>query len=166
MRFIADVIGHKANESPGDSLRRYFSNEFYEDHCRVYKKRPVYWLFTSGKQQAFQCLVYLHRYNADTLGRMRADYVIPLQGKLQGRLTALTEEVARAGSTAQRKQAQKALDLIDKKIRELAVFEDQLRTCADKRIELDLDDGVKLNYSKFGDLLAEVKAVTGGASDD
>jgi len=153
MKFVADVLGAKTNESPKDSIRRYLANDFYKYHCQTYKKRPIYWLFSSGKNQAFECLVYLHRYNADTLGRMRADYVIPLQGKLQGRLTALTEDVASAGSTAQRKQTQKALDLIAKKIRELATFDDQLRTYADKRIELDLDDGVKVNIRKFGTLI-------------
>lgn len=151
--FVAKALGAKTNESSRDTIRRYLTDDFYKDHCQTYKKRPIYWLFASGKQRAFQCLVYLHRYNADSLGRMRADYVIPLQGKLQGRLTTLTEEVARAGSTAQRKQAQKALDLINKKIRELAVFDDQLRSYADKRIELDLDDGVKVNIRKFGTLI-------------
>lgn len=153
LAFVANALGAKANESSRDAIRRYFADDFYKDHCQTYKKRPIYWLFSSGKQRAFQCLVYLHRYNADTLGRMRADYIIPLQGKLQGRLTALTEEVARAVSTAQRKQAQKTLDLIDKKIRELAAFDDQLRSYADKRIKLNLDDGVKVNIQKFGALI-------------
>jgi hypothetical protein len=153
LSFLAKALGAKANESPRDLIRHYLVDNFYKDHCQTYKKRPIYWLFSSGKQRAFQCLVYLHRYHTETLSRMRADYVIPLQGKLQGRLAALTEEVARAGSTAQRKQAQKALDLIDKKIRELAAFDDQLRSYADKRIELNLDDGVKDNIRKFGTLI-------------
>lgn len=153
IRFIASGLEPNSEDPARQIIRRYLSNRFYKKHCQAYKRHPIYWHFSSGKHQAFQCLVYLHRYNAETLGRMRADYVIPLQGKLQGRLATLAEEVARAGSTAQRKQAQKAFDLIDKKIRELAVFDDQLRSYADKRIELDLDDGVKVNIRKFGTLI-------------
>ena len=150
LRFVADALGPKKNETARDTIRRYFSNDFYKDHCQTYKKRPIYWLFSSGKHQAFQCLVYLHRYNADTLGRIRTEYVTPLHGKMRARLAHLEEERDHAASAAATKAAQKAIDTLTKKIDELATFDDQLRHYADQRIELDLDDGVKVNIQKFG----------------
>lgn len=153
LSFVAEALDPKQDEKPRDTIRRYFSDQFYKDHCQTYKKRPIYWKFSSGKHKAFECLIYLHRYNPEMLGRMRSEYVIPLQGKLQGRQTALTQEIASATSTAQRKQAQKALDTTEKKIRELATFDDQLRNFADQKIPLDLDDGVKVNIRKFGTLI-------------
>lgn len=133
---------------------------------QTYKKSLIYWLFSSGKQKAFQCLVYLHRYNEGTLARMRTEYVTPLQGKLFARVSNLQDEIAAAPSTAARNRLQKQLDIAKKKQTELATFDDLLRHYADQRIHLDLDDGVKVNYGKFGELLAEVKVVTGGSSDD
>ena len=76
--FLADNLGRKASESPEETIRRYLADKFFKDHLQTYKKRPIYWLFSSGKQGAFQALVYLHRYNAGTLSRLRAEYVIPL----------------------------------------------------------------------------------------
>jgi hypothetical protein len=150
LQFVAGALGPKKNETPRDTIRRYLSKDFYKDHCTTYKKRPIYWLFSSGKQQAFQCLVYLHRYNADTLGRIRTEYVTPLHGKMRARLANLEDERDQASSTAASKQAQKAIDALTKKLDELATFDDNLRHYADQRIELDLDDGVKVNIQKFG----------------
>jgi type II restriction/modification system DNA methylase subunit YeeA len=166
MAWLAESLGTRGNETPEETIRRYVSASFYKDHLQTYKKRPIYWLFSSGKQGAFQCLVYLHRYNEATLSRMRAEYVTPLQGKLSARATNLQDEVNAAPSTAARNKLQKQLDTTKKKQAELAAFDDLLRHYADQRISLDLDDGVKVNYGKFGNLLAEVKAVTGGAGDD
>jgi type II restriction/modification system DNA methylase subunit YeeA len=160
------AVGKKASETPEETLRRYLSDKFFKDHLQTYKKRPIYWLFSSGKQGAFQALVYLHRYHEGTLARMRNEYVIPLAGKIAGRIEFLEQEVANAPSTAARTKAQKTLDALRKKQAELAAYDEQLRHYADLRIALDLDDGVKVNYGKFGNLLAEVKAVTGGSADD
>ena len=128
----------------------------------MYKRRPIYWLFSSGKQRAFQCLVYLHRYHEGTLARMRTEYVIPLQGKIATRIDQVADDIAAASSTAYRKKLEKERETLRKQHVELQAFDEQLRHYADRRIRLDLDDGVKVNYGKFGDLLADVKAVTGG----
>lgn len=165
MAFLADNLGRKASESPEQAIRRYLADKFFKDHLQTYKKRPIYWLFSSGKQGAFQTLVYLHRYNAGTLSRLRAEYVVPLTGKMQGKIEQLEQDVAASSSTAQRNKLSKQLEKLRKQHMELLAYDEQLRHYADQRITLDLDDGVKVNYGKFGDLLAEVKAVTGGKGD-
>lgn len=157
---------HFIEESLGKGLRKYFLTDFYKDHLQTYKKRPIYWLFSSGKERAFQCLVYLHRYHEGTLARMRTEYVIPLQGKIAARIEQLASETQKASSTSQRKTLEKERDKLLKHQTELRAFDEKLRHYADQRIKLDLDDGVKVNYGKFGDLLAEVKAVTGGTDED
>ena len=119
-------------------------------------------MFSSGKQKAFQCLVYLHRYNEGTLARMRTKYVVPLQGKLNARIEQLESDIPASGSTSHRKKLETERNKLIKQREELQLFDEQLRNRADQRITLDLDDGVKVNYGKFGDLLAEVKAITGG----
>ncbi len=162
LKFIAENLSAKHGESPRDTIRRYLSNSFFKDHLQTYKKRPIYWLFSGGKYGAFECLVYLHRYNESTLSRMRNEYVTPLQGKLTARVDYLISEKGKATSTSAENKIQKQLDTLKKKRTELAVFDDELRHLADKRIKLDLDDGVKVNYGKFGNLLAGVKKVTGG----
>ena len=154
LTFLAGNLSPKKNESSRDTIRSYVCDKFFKDHLQKYKKRPIYWLFSSGKQKAFQCLVYLHRYNEGTLSRMRSEYVIPLQGKIATRLDKLGGDIQAATSTAQSKR-------LEKERAELLAFDEKLRHYADMRISLDLDDGVKVNYGKFGDLLAEVKAVHG-----
>jgi len=161
LKFVADSLSPKSGETPRETIRRYISTQFFKDHLQTYKKRPIYWLFSSGKQRAFECLVYLHRYNEATLSRMRNEYVTPLQGKFAARADFLTGEIDAAASTSARNKLQKQLDTLKKKQVELAAFDDLLRHYSDLRISLDLDDGVKVNYGKFGNLLAEVKTVTG-----
>ncbi len=165
LRFIADSLGYDQAEAPRESVRHYLVNSFYKGHLSTYKKRPIYWLFSSGKQKAFQCLVYLHRYHEGTLARMRTEYVIPLQGKLSHRIEQLAGDITAATSTSHRRKLEKERDTLVKQRTELAAFDEKLRHYADQRIPLDLDDGVKVNYAKFGDLLAEVKAVTGGGEE-
>jgi hypothetical protein len=166
MAWLAESLGTKAGETPDETVRRYLTDKFYKDHLQTYKKRPIYWLFSSGKQGAFQALVYLHRYHEGTLARLRAEYVVPLTGKIQSRIDMLEKDAAAAASTAARNKLVKEVEKLKKKHVELLAYDEQLRHHADMRITLDLDDGVKVNYGKFGNLLAEVKAVTGGASDD
>ena len=161
LTFLANNLSPKKDESSRETLRRYLCDKFFKDHLKTYKKRPIYWLFSSGKQKAFQCLVYLHRYNEGTLARMRSEYVIPLQGKMAARLETLQGDIRTATSTAQARRLDKERAKLDKQQAELRAFDDKLRHYADRRIRLDLDDGVKVNYGKFGDLLADVKAVHG-----
>jgi hypothetical protein len=165
MEWLADSLGRKAGESADETIRRYLSTSFYKDHLQTYKKRPIYWLFSSGKQKAFECLVYLHRYNEGTLSRMRMEYVVPLQSRMQARIDKLTDDINSATSSAQQKAMQKRKDKLTKQLEELRRFDETLRPYADQRIALNLDDGVKANYGKFGSLLADVKVITGGKED-
>lgn len=166
LTWLADSLGRKDDESADAAIRRYISTTFYKDHLQTYKKRPIYWLFSSGKEKAFEALVYLHRYNEGTLARMRTEYVVPLSGKIRDRIETLTADSTKTTSTAQLKRIEKDLVKLNKKLEELKHFDEKLRHYADQRISIDLDDGVKVNYGKFGNLLAEVKAVTGGKADD
>ncbi|OYU71398.1 MAG: hypothetical protein CFE28_16210 [Alphaproteobacteria bacterium PA2] len=150
----------KAGE-PRAALRSYLSKQFYKDHLQTYKNRPIYWLFSSGKQKAFEALVYLHRYNEGTLARMRTVYVTPLMGKLQQRVDDLDAEIAVSASSAEKTRKTREKDKLLKQVSELRVFDEELRHLADQRIELDLDDGVKVNYGRFGNLLAAKDKVCG-----
>ncbi|BCX74281.1 BREX-1 system adenine-specific DNA-methyltransferase PglX [Acinetobacter sp. Tol 5] len=161
MQWLAESLDKKANETAEDTIRRYLASKFYKDHMQTYKKRPIYWLFSSGKQGAFQALVYLHRYNESTLARMRTEYVMPLISKMAAYANSLETAKENSDSAAEIKRIEKKLQDLHKQQAELSSFEEKLRHYADQRITLDLDDGVKVNYGKFGDLLAEVKAVTG-----
>ena len=161
LTFLAANLSPNKNESSRETLRRYLCDKFFKDHLQTYKNRPIYWLFSSGKQRAFQCLVYLHRYNDGTLSRMQTEYVIPLQGKIASRIDQLKDDAEKATSTSHRRKLEKERDSFLKQQTELHAFDEKLRHYADQRISLDLDDGVKVNYGKFGDLLAEVKAVCG-----
>ena len=161
MLWLAESLDKKASETAEDTIRRYLASKFYKDHMQTYKKRPIYWLFSSGKQGAFQALVYLHRYNESTLARMRTEYVMPLISKMSAMANSLESEIENSDSAAEIKRKEKELQNLHKQQAELSSFEEKLRHYADQRISLDLDDGVKVNYGKFGDLLAEVKAVTG-----
>jgi type II restriction/modification system DNA methylase subunit YeeA len=161
LTFLAGNLFPKKNESSHETIRRYLCTKFFKDHLKTYKKRPIYWLFSSGKQKAFECLVYLHRYNESTLARMRTEYVTPLTGKFATYAEQLENQIENAPSTAETNRLKKELTVLEKKLVELREFDAKLKHFADRRINLDLDDGVKVNYGKFGDLLAEVKAITG-----
>ncbi|MBB1228674.1 BREX-1 system adenine-specific DNA-methyltransferase PglX [Pantoea pleuroti] len=169
LEFIAEslclyAMSPKKGESALDTIRRYLSTRFWKDHLKMYKKRPIYWLFSSGKEKAFECLVYLHRYNDATLARMRTQYVVPLLARYQANIDRLNEQVDGA-SGGEATRLKRDRDNLSKKFNELRSFDDRLRHYADMRISIDLDDGVKVNYCKFGDLLADVKAITGNAPE-
>ena len=166
LAFVAESLEAKKSEHPRETIRRYFAGDFYKHHLQTYKNRPIYWLFSSGKQGAFEALVYVHRYNEGTLSRMRTEYVVPLLGKMNGRLGMLADVIATATSTKQRKDAEKEKDKLAKQLAEIQAFDERLNHFASQRITLDLDDGVKVNYGKFGDLLAAVKKVCGKAEED
>ncbi|WCP62550.1 BREX-1 system adenine-specific DNA-methyltransferase PglX [Escherichia coli] len=169
LEFIAEslclyAIKPKKGESALETIRRYLSTQFWKDHMKMYKKRPIYWLFSSGKEKAFECLVYLHRYNDATLSRMRTEYVVPLLARYQANIDRLNDQLdeASGGETTRLKRER---DSLIKKFSELRSYDDRLRHYADMRISIDLDDGVKVNYGKFGDLLADVKAITGNSPE-
>jgi type II restriction/modification system DNA methylase subunit YeeA len=165
LTFLADNLSPQKNESSRETLRRYINDKFFKDHLRTYKKRPIYWLFSSGKQKAFQAIVYLHRYNEGTLARMRTKYVIPLQGMIAARIEQRDADILAMTASSHRKRLEKERDTLVKQRAELQKYDELLRHHADQRIKLDLDDGVKVNYGRFGDLLAEVKAVTGSETE-
>jgi type II restriction/modification system DNA methylase subunit YeeA len=167
LEFVAEslclhALKPKKGEGAMDTVRRYFSTQFFKDHCKTYKKRPIYWLFSSGKEKAFECLVYLHRYNEGTLSRLRTEYVTPLMGKYEHMLNHLADKLVDATSSEKR-DIEKEQKSLTKKQAELRTFDEQLKHYAEMRITLDLDDGVKANYGKFGNLLADVKAIHGSA---
>ena len=171
LAFIAENLGQKPGESSLETIRRYLAEGFYADHLQTYKKRPIYWLFSSGKKKAFQALVYLHRYHPGTLGRMRSHYVQPLIGKLQAQYDAAqsaSEDLN--ASTSEKKRRTLNAKKLKEQLDELLEFDKRLHHYAHKGISLDLDDGVKVNYGKFsdpaiGDILAKVKEITGGKDD-
>ena len=127
MAWLAESLGTKGSETPDETIRRYLADKFFKDHLQTYKRRPIYWLFSSGKQGAFQALVYLHRYNEGTLARMRAEYVVPLIAKVMSRLDMLDKDVAAASSAAARTKLQKQIESLRKKQLELLAYDEKLR---------------------------------------
>ena len=154
LRFIADALGGKG--SARDVIRSYFINDFYADHLKVYQKRPIYWLFESGKKNGFKCLVYMHRYQPDTIARIRTDYVHEQQSRYRTAIADLESRIAGAG-TGERVKLTKRLDVLRAQAEELRVYEEKIHHLADQMIKIDLDDGVRVNYAKFQDVLAKIK---------
>ncbi|MCB9789989.1 hypothetical protein H6762_03320 [Candidatus Nomurabacteria bacterium] len=146
--FVASAIGKKGNEIALDTIRRYMFKDFYKDHVQKYKKKPIYWMFSSGKENAFNALVYLHRYNKNTVARLRTEYLHKLQGKYEGELNTLEQQQSNA-------KTDKAKKLLIKKLEEFRKYDELLRDIADKEIHLDLDDGVDVNYDKLKSILAK-----------
>jgi len=154
LKFIADTLGGKG--SPREIIRTYFSNSFYADHCKTYQKRPIYWLFDSGKKNGFKCLIYMHRYAKDTIARIRTDYVHEQQARYRTAIEGLESRIATAG-TSERVKLNKQLATFQAKAEELHDYEEKIHHYADAMIDIDLDDGVKANYAKFADVLAKIK---------
>lgn len=156
--FIAEVLGKKSNEGSRETIRRYFANEFFKEHCKMYKKRPIYWLFTSGKNKAFNCLVYQHRIDKNLLSKMRIDYVQPLQNKLEmEKLDIMKDLDSGILKGIDKKKKNDRLKIVEKQIEELKIYHEKLKHMADQQIEIDLDDGVVHNHGLFGDLVAKIK---------
>lgn len=154
LKFIADALGGKG--APREIIRSYFINDFFADHCKTYQKRPIYWLFDSGKKNGFKALVYLQRYQRDLLARMRTDYVHEQQERYRTQLSHLADALEHA-SGADKVRLTKQQKKLQDQSRELQTYEEKIHHLADQNIELDLDDGVKVNYAKFGDVLAKIK---------
>lgn len=154
LKFIADALGGKG--APQEVIRSYFLNDFYADHCKIYQKRPIYWLFDSGKKNGFKCLIYLHRYRPDTVARIRTDYVHELQSRYRTAIEDLTNRLATA-APAERARLNKQLTRRKDQAAELHTYEEKIHHLADQMIAIDLDDGVKHNYAIFQDVLAKIK---------
>ena len=154
LKFIADALGGKG--TPQEVIRSYFLNDFYADHCKIYQKRPIYWLFDSGKKNGFKCLIYLHRYRPDTIARIRTDYVHELQSGYRTAIEDLTNRLVTA-APAERARLNKQLTRRKDQAAELHTYEEKIHHLADQMIAIDLDDGVKHNYAIFQDVLAKIK---------
>lgn len=146
--FIAEALGKKQNESSEETLNRYLCDDFYGEHLKIYQKRPIYWMFSSGKNNGFKCLIYLHRYNEDTLARINSKYFLNESARLKREL----EEISIQLQTAEGRdklRLDKEKKLIDAKYKEMIEYGQVLDHMANQYIQLDLDDGVKVNYAKF-----------------
>ena len=154
LKFVADALGGKGQ--PKDVIRNYFLSDFYSDHCKIYQKRPIYWLFDSGKKNGFKALIYMHRYREDTIARIRTDYVHEQQGRYRTAIADLESRIANA-DTGSRVKLTKQLTKLQNQAEELRVYEEKIHHLADQMIRIDLDDGVKHNYAIFQDVLAKIK---------
>ena len=154
LKFIADALVGKG--TPRDVIRSYFLNDFYADHCKTYQKRPIYWLFDSGKKNGFKALIYMHRYQPDTIARIRTDYVHEQQSRYCTAIADLESRIA-STSTAERVKLNKQLKKLQDQDAELRTYEEKIHHLADQMISIDLDDGVKVNYAKFQDVLGKIK---------
>lgn len=151
--FIAKALGNKGNTSR-EVIRNYFLNDFFKDHCNTYSvtgsgKRPIYWMFDSGKQNGFKALIYMHRYDADTVGRVRTDYLHKAQKYVETAIQSAQYTIDNATSASEKSKATKAVTKYTKQLAEMKIYDEAIAHVANQRIEIDLDDGVKVNYAKF-----------------
>lgn len=153
MKFIADALGGKG--TPREVIRGYFLNGFYADHCKAYQKRPIYWLFDSGKKNGFKALTYLHRYSRDLLAKLRTDYVHEQQERYRTQLSHIAATLNTA-TGAERARLIKQQNKLSEQLKEITAFEERVHHLADQNIAIDLDDGVKRNYEIFKDVLAKI----------
>lgn len=154
LKFIADVLGGKGH--PKEVIRNYFLNKFYKEHCKTYQKRPIYWLFDSGKKNGFKCLVYMHRYQPDTIARIRTDYVHEQQARYYTIIEDLEARI-KAADTSEKIKLKNQLKVIKNQDKEIQTYEEKIHHLADQMIPIDLDDGVKNNYELFKDVLAKIR---------
>lgn len=154
LRFIADALGGKG--SSREVIRSYFINDFYADHLKVYQKRPIYWLFDSGKKNGFKCMVYMHRYQPDSIARIRTDYVHEQQSRYHTAIADLEQRINDA-STSERVKLSKQLATLQSQAEEIRKYEEKIHHLADQMIKINLDDGVKNNYELFKDVLAKIR---------
>ena len=160
LQFIAEALGGSGNAR--EVIRNYFLNGFYKDHCDTYqvtgsKKRPIYWLFESGKNNGFKALVYIHRYSKDLIARMRTGYVHELQSRYRTQISLLKDQIDSSKLQSEKVKLEKEHKKIKEQLTELSKYEEKVHHYADMMVEMDLDDGVRANYAKFEDLLAKIK---------
>lgn len=154
LAFIAEALGGKGTSR--EVIRTYFLKDFFKDHCQTYKKRPIYWLFDSGKKNGFKCLVYMHRYQPDLLARIRTDYVHEQQERYRAQI-GYANDVLVSAERGERVRLDKRIKKLNDQLKETIAYEEKLHHLADQMIKIDLDDGVKVNYAKFQDVLAKIK---------
>lgn len=154
LTFIAEALGGKGTSR--EVIRTYFLKDFFKDHCQAYKKRPIYWLFDSGKKNGFKCLVYMHRYQPDLLARIRTDYVHGQQERYRAQIGYANDALVSA-ERGERVRLDKRIKKLNDQLKETIAYEEKLHHLADQMIKIDLDDGVKVNYAKFQDVLAKIK---------
>lgn len=154
LAFIAEALGGKGTSR--EVIRTYFLKDFFKDHCQTYKKRPIYWLFDSGKKNGFKCLVYMHRYQPDLLARIRTDYVHEQQERYRAQIGYANDALAGA-ERGERVRLDKRVKKLNDQLKETIGYEEKLHHLTDQMIKIDLDDGVKVNYAKFQDVLAKIK---------
>ena len=154
LQFIADALGGKS--SSREVICNYFINDFYLDHVKIYQKRPIYWLFDSGKKNGFKCLIYMHRYQPDTIARIRTDYVHEQQARYRTAIEEITNRIESASGSDKVKLTKK-INTIKAQNDEIHAYEEKIHHLADQIVSIDLDDGVKVNYAKFKDVLAKIK---------
>ena len=157
--FIADALGRKADEGAEEAINRYLNDDFYKDHLKVYQNRPIYWMFSSGKQGAFKCLIYLHRYNKNTLAKINAKYFLPRTAMFKTERESLIDQLSRA-DIAQKKKIENRIKQIEASEEELQIYGQVLDHMANQYIDIDLDDGVKVNYVKFQGISIQVNGAT------
>ncbi|WP_314625874.1 BREX-1 system adenine-specific DNA-methyltransferase PglX, partial [uncultured Selenomonas sp.] len=155
LQFIADALGGRG--SSREVIRSYFLTGFYADHVKTYQKRPIYWLFDSGKKNGFKCLVYMHRYCPDTIARIRTDYVHEQQSRYRTAIESLEQARDNAATAGDKVKAGKKLAAVEAQAKELLEYEEKIHHLADQMIAIDLDDGVKHNHAIFQDVLAKIK---------
>lgn len=155
--FIAETLGKKGTETSEDTIRRYFVNDFFNDHVKTYQKRPIYWLFDSGKKNGFKALVYMHRYNENLIPKVRLDYLHRMQTTYEKLLVDVNDKLTSELSMTDKKEAQKRQADLNAKLQEIKEYDEKIAHIANQRISIDLDDGVKVNYDKFKDILAKIK---------
>lgn len=154
LAFLAGALG---KGEPREVLRRYFLNDFFKDHCRMYKKRPIYWLFDSGKKNGFKALLYLHRYRADSVARLRTKYLHELQGRYRAEADDLDRRLEKAETNGEKVRLGKAAASLRERREEARLYEEKVQHLADQMISLDLDDGVKVNYARLQEVLAKIR---------
>lgn len=155
--FIAETLGKKGTETSEDTIRRYFVNDFFNDHVKTYQKRPIYWLFDSGKKNGFKALVYMHRYNENLIPKVRLDYLHRMQTTYEKLLADVNDKLTSELSMTDKKESQKRQADLNAKLQEIKEYDEKIAHIANQRISIDLDDGVKVNYDKFKDILAKIK---------
>jgi len=161
LNFIAEALGQKKNESSRDTIHNYFLKDFFKDHAKMYSvtgsgRRPIYWKFTSGRENAFSCFIYMHRYDKTTISRIRTEYLHDVQQRLETRKIDLDQIINSDASTTELNKARKEMRTVEKQLAELVAYDEKLRHMADQQIEIDLDDGFNVNYPKFKGLVEKI----------
>ena len=157
MDFIAETLGKKGTETSEETIRRYFVNDFFNDHVKMYQKRPIYWLLDSGKKNGFKALIYMHRYNENLIPKARLDYLHRVQTTYEKLLSDVNYRLTTELSMTDKKEAKNRQTDLMAKLQEIKEYDEKIAHIANQRISIDLDDGVKVNYEKFKDILAKIK---------